>query len=258
MESAWSERDADAMVAQYGAKGVARDLALRVYSARLLGRDKRLVLHGGGNSSLKTSVPDLMGEDADVLCVKGSGWDMADIEPAGLPAVRLGNLLKLRKLEALSDEEMVRVQRANLIDPMAPNPSVETLLHAFLPHRYVDHTHATAILSDRRPARRGGALRRALRQAPGARALHHAGLRAREEGGRDLRGAARCRRARAAEARHLHVRRIGAAILRAHDRRRDDGRGAARAAQERRLQRAHAAAEDRAGRPKSRPSCAAR
>ncbi|HUK58544.1 MAG TPA: bifunctional aldolase/short-chain dehydrogenase [Stellaceae bacterium] len=147
MQSAWTERDADAIVAHYGAKGVAADLALRVYSARLLGRDKRLVLHGGGNSSLKTRLPDLMGEESEVLCVKGSGWDMADIEPAGLPAVRLGNLLKLRRLEALSDEDMVRAQRANLIDPMAPNPSVETLLHAFLPHRYVDHTHATAVLS---------------------------------------------------------------------------------------------------------------
>ncbi len=147
MRSAWSERDADAIVDTYGAQGVARDLALRVYSARLLGRDKRLVLHGGGNSSLKTTLPDLMGEAAEVLCVKGSGWDMADIEPAGLPAVRLGNLLKLRKLDALSDEDMVRAQRANLLDPMAPNPSVETLLHAFLPHRYVDHTHANAILS---------------------------------------------------------------------------------------------------------------
>ena len=139
--------DADAIVAHYGARGIGRDLALRVYSARLLGRDKRLVLHGGGNSSLKTALPDLMGEETEVLCVKGSGWDMAEIEPAGLPAVRLGNLRKLRKLVALSDEEMVRVQRANLLDPMAPNPSVETLLHAFLPHRYVDHTHATAILS---------------------------------------------------------------------------------------------------------------
>ena len=92
-------------------------------------------------------MPDLLGEEAEVLCVKGSGWDMATIEPAGLPAVRLAPLRKLRARDALSDEDMVRVQRANLLDPMAPNPSVETLLHAFLPHKFVDHTHATAVLS---------------------------------------------------------------------------------------------------------------
>jgi rhamnose utilization protein RhaD (predicted bifunctional aldolase and dehydrogenase) len=147
MRSEWDDGAAEAMVAQYGKAGIARDLALRVYTSRLLGRDKRLVLHGGGNTSLKTRAPDLMGEEADVLCVKGSGWDLAAIEPPGLPAVRLDALLTLRRREALSDEEMVRVQRANLLDPMAPNPSVETLLHAFLPHAYVDHTHATAVLS---------------------------------------------------------------------------------------------------------------
>jgi rhamnose utilization protein RhaD (predicted bifunctional aldolase and dehydrogenase)/NAD(P)-dependent dehydrogenase (short-subunit alcohol dehydrogenase family) len=147
MKSAWSDGAAEDMVARYQKSGIGRDLALRVYTSRLLGRDKRLVLHGGGNTSLKTHLPDLMGEDAEVLCVKGSGWDMAEIEPAGLPAVRLGPLRGLRRLDALTDEDMVRVQRANLLDPMAPNPSVETLLHAFLPQAYVDHTHATAVLS---------------------------------------------------------------------------------------------------------------
>src|SRR5258708_2622421 len=147
MRSLWSNRDAEAMVARYAAAGVSRDLALRVYTSRLLGSDPNLVLHGGGNTSVKTEMADLVGDAAEVLCVKGSGWDMAAIEPAGLPAVRLGPLRKLRQREALSDEDMVRVQRANLIDPGAPNPSVETLLHAFLPHRFVDHTHATAVLS---------------------------------------------------------------------------------------------------------------
>jgi rhamnose utilization protein RhaD (predicted bifunctional aldolase and dehydrogenase)/NAD(P)-dependent dehydrogenase (short-subunit alcohol dehydrogenase family) len=90
---------------------------------------------------------DLVGDEADVLCVKGSGWDMATIEPAGLPAVRLKPLLRLRARGAMPDDEMVRVQRANLIDPAAPNPSVETLLHAFVPHKFVDHTHASAVLS---------------------------------------------------------------------------------------------------------------
>ena len=147
MQNLWSDADAARMVERYAAKGMGHDIALRVYTARLLGGEPRLVLHGGGNTSVKTVVEDLLGEKAEVLCVKGSGWDMAAIEPAGLPAVRLGPLRKLRHRSALSDEEMVRVQRANLIDPSAPNPSVETLLHAFLPHKFVDHTHSTAVLS---------------------------------------------------------------------------------------------------------------
>ena len=147
MQSRWRESEAEALVSHYAELGVARDLALRVYSTRLLGGDPKLVLHGGGNTSVKTRMRDLLGEEVDVLCVKGSGWDMANIEPAGLPAVRLENLRKLRARDGLSDEDMVRVQRANLLDPMAPNPSVETLLHAFLPHTFVDHTHSTAVLS---------------------------------------------------------------------------------------------------------------
>ena len=147
MKSAWVERDAKAAVDHWAKSGVAADLALRVYSTRLLGRDPKLVLHGGGNTSVKTRVKDLLGEDAEVLCVKGSGWDMANIEPAGMPAVRLEPLRKLRARTAMPDEDMVRVQRAGLVDPQAPNPSVETLLHAFVPHKFVDHTHATAILS---------------------------------------------------------------------------------------------------------------
>jgi rhamnose utilization protein RhaD (predicted bifunctional aldolase and dehydrogenase)/NAD(P)-dependent dehydrogenase (short-subunit alcohol dehydrogenase family) len=145
MQSAWIDRDADAAVARYASLG--RDVALRVYTTRLLGKDPRLVLHGGGNTSVKTRIPDLNGDDVEVLCVKGSGWDMGSIEPAGLPAVRLAPLLKLRGRESLSDEEMVRLQRANLIDPAAPNPSVEALLHAFIPHKFVDHTHSTAVLA---------------------------------------------------------------------------------------------------------------
>src|SRR3982074_1894574 len=145
MQSAWNDSDADAAVATYASLG--RDLALRVYTTRLLGQDRRLVLHGGGNTSVKTRVADLNGDAVDVLCVKGSGWDMGAIEPAGLPAVRLAPLLKLRVREKLSDEEMVRLQRANLTDPAAPNPSVEALLHAFIPHKFVDHTHSTAVLA---------------------------------------------------------------------------------------------------------------
>jgi rhamnose utilization protein RhaD (predicted bifunctional aldolase and dehydrogenase)/NAD(P)-dependent dehydrogenase (short-subunit alcohol dehydrogenase family) len=147
MRSLWSDADAERMVARYSGEGVGRDLALRVYTSRLLGGDRKLVLHGGGNTSVKTVMMDLLDAEVEVLCVKGSGWDMAAIEPAGFPAMRLAPLRKLRRRVTLADHQMVRIQRANLIDPGAPNPSVETLLHAFLPHRYVDHTHATAILA---------------------------------------------------------------------------------------------------------------
>jgi rhamnose utilization protein RhaD (predicted bifunctional aldolase and dehydrogenase)/NAD(P)-dependent dehydrogenase (short-subunit alcohol dehydrogenase family) len=147
MRSSWSDVDAESMVARYAGEGVERDLVLRVYTSRLLGREPKLVLHGGGNTSVKAIMKDLLDEEVEVLCVKGSGWDMAAIEPAGLPAVRLAPLRKLRSRPALGDQEMVRVQRANLLDPGAPNPSVETLLHAFLPHKYIDHTHSTAVLS---------------------------------------------------------------------------------------------------------------
>jgi rhamnose utilization protein RhaD (predicted bifunctional aldolase and dehydrogenase)/NAD(P)-dependent dehydrogenase (short-subunit alcohol dehydrogenase family) len=155
MKNLWNDRDAQAMAAAYAARGVGRDLALRVYTTRLIGGDPRLVLHGGGNTSVKTTIRDLVGETWPALCVKGSGWDMGIIEPAGLPAVKLAPLLKARQFDRLSDKDMVTLQRANLIDPDAPNPSVETLLHAFLPHKFVDHTHSTAILAiaDQRESR---------------------------------------------------------------------------------------------------------
>jgi rhamnose utilization protein RhaD (predicted bifunctional aldolase and dehydrogenase)/NAD(P)-dependent dehydrogenase (short-subunit alcohol dehydrogenase family) len=147
MQSRWSDAEAKAFVERYKSKGVNEDLALRTYTTRLLGSDPKLVLHGGGNTSVKTCVRDLLGEDVDVICVKGSGWDMGNIEPQGLPAVRLAPLRKLRHLAKLSDEDMVNFQRVNLLDASAPNPSVETLLHAFLPHKYIDHTHSTAVLA---------------------------------------------------------------------------------------------------------------
>ena len=147
MKSAWVDRDAETTVAYAAKAGVERDLALRVYTTRLLGRDPKLVLHGGGNTSLKTRARDLLGEDVEVLRVKASGADMAVAEPEGLPAVRLAPLRQLRALNAIADEELVAIERANLIDPAAPNPSVEIMLHAFLPHKFIDHTHATAVLS---------------------------------------------------------------------------------------------------------------
>lgn len=148
MQSRWSDEDARAAVARWGhGPGRNEELALRVYTSRLIGREPSLVLHGGGNTSVKTTLPDDLGEPTAVLCVKGSGWDLGDIEPQGLPAVRLSTLAALRGRAALSDEEMVNAARVRLLDASAPTPSVETLLHAFLPHAFIDHSHADAILA---------------------------------------------------------------------------------------------------------------
>ena len=104
-------------------------------------------MHGGGNTSVKTKINDIDGDQYDVICVKGSGWDLSNIEPAGLPAVKLEPLLKLKNKNNISDTDMVSYQKRNLLNLDSPNPSVETFLHAFLPHKYVDHTHSNAILS---------------------------------------------------------------------------------------------------------------
>jgi len=147
LKNSWSVNKARKYIKKYKNLGFSEDLALRVYTTRLLGRNKKLVLHGGGNTSVKTKIKDIDGKKYDVLCVKGSGWDMADIEPEGLPAVKLEPLLSLKNKKYLSDEDMVSYQKKNLINIKSPNPSVETFLHAFLPFKYVDHTHADAILN---------------------------------------------------------------------------------------------------------------
>ncbi len=147
MKNLWSDAEARKVTDAYVAKGVNPDLAVRIYTTRLLGSEPKLVLHGGGNTSVKTKMRDVLGKEVEVLCVKGSGWDMGVIEPPGLPAVRLAPLLELAKLDELSDEAMVNAQRCNLLNSDAPNPSVETLLHAFLPHKFIDHTHANPVLA---------------------------------------------------------------------------------------------------------------
>ena len=147
MKNNWSNAEANKYIKKYKALGHSRDMALRVYTTRLLGRNSELVLHGGGNTSVKTSVKDIDGKKYDVLCVKGSGWDMAEIEPEGLPAVKLQPLLSLKNKKYLSDEDMVAYQKRNLINIKSPNPSVETFLHAFLPFKFVDHTHSDAIMN---------------------------------------------------------------------------------------------------------------
>ena len=116
MKNNWSKIVAKKYISKYKNLGISKDLALRVYTTRLLGRNNELVLHGGGNTSVKTSVKDIDGKKYDVLCVKGSGWDMGEIEPEGLPAVKLNPLLSLKNKKYLSDEDMVSFQKRNLIN----------------------------------------------------------------------------------------------------------------------------------------------
>ncbi|MBV1699491.1 MAG: bifunctional aldolase/short-chain dehydrogenase [Hyphomicrobiales bacterium] len=146
MKSKWVDRDVEDFAEHAVKSGIDRNFALRIYTTRLLGRDPALVLHGGGNTSLKTQIV-CRGQKLDVLRIKASGAEMAAIGPAGLPAVKLDALRQLRALNDIGDEELLAIERANLIDPTAPNPSVEIMLHAFLPHKFIDHTHATAVLS---------------------------------------------------------------------------------------------------------------
>ena len=146
MKSRWSDPDLSAFVAAEQSRGVGELLAYRIYTSRLLGCDPRLTLHGGGNTSLKTRATNVFGEEEEVMHIKGSGWDLATIEAAGLPAVRLTPLQRLRALPELGDEAMVNLLRGSLLDNQAPTPSVETLLHTFLPHAFVDHSHALPIL----------------------------------------------------------------------------------------------------------------
>ncbi|MDA0239321.1 MAG: bifunctional aldolase/short-chain dehydrogenase [Proteobacteria bacterium] len=147
MKNLWSNKDAEALVRRYRRRGVSRNLALCVYGSRLLGGNAGLVVHGGGNTSVKMVQPDITGRKVDTLCVKGSGWDLATIEPEGFPAVRLEALRALRNLNELGDDDMLNAVRTALLDATAPTPSVEALLHAFLPPNFVDHTHANALLA---------------------------------------------------------------------------------------------------------------
>ena len=139
MKSLWKDADARAFEGD--------PLRVRVYTSRLLGQDPNLVLHGGGNTSVKAEVTDLFGRREAVLYVKGSGWDLATIEAPGFAPVRLSVLHQMAELPVLSDGDMVRAQRAAMTDPNAPTPSVEAILHAIIPFTFVDHTHADAVVT---------------------------------------------------------------------------------------------------------------
>lgn len=122
-------------------------LAQRVYTSQLLGKDEDLVLHGGGNTSVKITEKNIFGEEEEILYVKGSGWDLATIKKAGFAPVKMDRLLQMAKLNELSDMDMVKYQRTAMTDPGAPNASVEAILHAIIPYRFVDHTHADAVVT---------------------------------------------------------------------------------------------------------------
>lgn len=138
MQSGWNDNEAATH---------ASDLALRSYTSRLLGRDSTLVLHGGGNTSVKVKAKNVLGDEEDILCVKGSGWDLATIEEAGFAPVQLGHLRRLAQLPELSDPQMVNELATHMTRASAPAPSVEAILHAILPYKFVDHTHADAMLA---------------------------------------------------------------------------------------------------------------
>ena len=128
-------------------KNISGDVEYRVYSSRLLGKDKSLVLHGGGNTSVKVTEKNLFGEDENILYVKGSGWDLETIEAEGYAPVQLEHLKRLSALASLPDPEMVNELVTHMTRASAPTPSVEAILHAIIPHKFVDHTHADAVVT---------------------------------------------------------------------------------------------------------------
>jgi len=133
MQNLWSDEEA---------KKFTTDLDLRVYTSNLLGRSDELVLHGGGNTSVKSVV-----KGEEVLLVKGSGWDLVSIKAEGFAPVKISTLLEMAQLKTLSDTDMVSGQKKAMLDPSAPNPSVEAILHALIPYKVVDHTHADAVVT---------------------------------------------------------------------------------------------------------------
>ena len=138
MKNLWSDKDS---------KNYDGDLALRVYTSRLLGLDSSLVLHGGGNTSVKIIEKNILSLEEEILYVKGSGWDLEFIEKAGFSPVRMDHMLNLSRLDSLSDPQMVNELKTQLTNASSPSPSVETILHAVLPYKFVDHTHSDAVVT---------------------------------------------------------------------------------------------------------------
>ena len=145
MKNRWTDEGARDAIQRWGCFH-GEDFALRLYTPRLIGEDSNLVLHGGGNVSLKGTIKTILGESVEAVFVKASGGDLAALEPSGMPALDLTYLRRLRTLSSLDDESMVNEFRTHVFDSAAPTPSIETLVHAFLPPRFIDHSHADAVL----------------------------------------------------------------------------------------------------------------
>ena len=146
MKNLFKNKDLNKITSDYKKLGISNDLAQRIYTSRLLGTNSDLVLHGGGNTSVKSIKKDIDGETHKIIFVKGSGSDLSNIEPQGFPAVKIDPLIKLMKRKFITDEEMVNYLRKNLMDISSPTPSVETLVHAIIDEKFVDHTHSNSIL----------------------------------------------------------------------------------------------------------------
>ncbi|MCP5036579.1 MAG: bifunctional aldolase/short-chain dehydrogenase [Rhodobacteraceae bacterium] len=143
----WNDEEAVGFAAKAGDIPADKALALQAYASRLIGCDPDLVLHGGGNTSCKVIRKDLFGRDVPVMHIKGSGQDLARIRPEGMPGLRLEQIRALAGLDALRDEDMVNSFRGAMLNASDPNPSIETPLHAYLPHAFINHTHATAMIA---------------------------------------------------------------------------------------------------------------
>ena len=147
MKNLWNKNLANKYIKDFAKKKISKDFALRIYTTHLLGSEKKLVLHGGGNTSLKEIQKNIFNKKVNVMHIKGSGWDMSNLTEEGMPTVLLDPLKNSLKFNSMTDQKMINFLRNNLLNSLSPNPSVETLLHAFLPHKFIDHTHSNAILS---------------------------------------------------------------------------------------------------------------
>lgn len=145
MKNKWSDQEAQQYLKKY--KGIGNDLVLRTYSSRLLGQETQLVLHGGGNTSCKGVFTNILGMQVAALYVKASGHDLGSIEPTGHSPLDQKALETLNELKTLPDDLLMKEMRTHLLDPEAALPSFETLMHAWIPEKFIDHTHAEAILT---------------------------------------------------------------------------------------------------------------
>src|SRR5579884_1326298 len=152
MQNRWNEAEA----------GCLSPIEQLIYMSRLIGAETDLVVWGGGNTSLKVWEPDFRGRDTYVLRIKGSGSDLKTIERKHFSGVRMEDALAAADRPDMTDEEMVAYLAFTLMSPTDPRPSIETLLHAFIPAAAVAHSHADAIVALCNNTRGDEAVREAL------------------------------------------------------------------------------------------------